>query len=159
MERAPNRDDVIALFERIKESAPHLSMKLTRQPEHVDLDMEIPQQAGLDFAVDVNLQGDELHLNAGAFWLEWFPCYEEFISATFLNAVTGLISGRLRIVEFYRGNKAVRAELQEPTDHGWRTIGTWSTAHIPFPLRKTKRILQNAQQPPARDPLSGPQEA
>jgi hypothetical protein len=35
--------------------------------------MEVPRQSGLAFDVILNLQGDELHLSAGAFWLEWFP--------------------------------------------------------------------------------------
>ncbi len=38
------------------------------------VELEIPKQPGLDFDVNLNLQGDELHLNAGTgFWLEWFP--------------------------------------------------------------------------------------
>jgi hypothetical protein len=33
-----------------------------------------PEQAGLSFAVSLNLQNvDELHLSAPGFWVEWFP--------------------------------------------------------------------------------------
>lgn len=141
-----DKEAVVQLFEKIRTSFPNLEMRLDAEPRGVDLAMDIPQQHGLSFPVHVSLQGDELHLKAGAFWLEWFPCSEKFISDTFFNAVTGVLSGRFRIVEYYRGDKAIKAELQELRNDDWKTIGTWSCLHLPFPLRKTIKILHNAQQ-------------
>jgi len=110
------------------------------------MELDIPQQEGLTVPVNLNLQGDELHMNAGAFRLEWFPCGEEFIQQRYFAAVQGFLSGRLRIREHCRDTRVIKAELQEPQGDGWRTIGTWSTVHVPWPWGKTIQIKRNAQQ-------------
>jgi hypothetical protein len=138
-----NRLRVIAEFESIQAAFPHLTMTLDTQPGHVDVSLEIPKQPGLDFDVFVNLQGDELHLNAGSnFWLERFPCTDEGVEVGFLESVHGLLSGRFRIVEHHRRGKAFKAVLQRPTDRGWESNGTWMRPHLPGG-RTTKVVLQN----------------
>jgi hypothetical protein len=121
---------MIRLFEEIRDAFPQLSMRLDHNPPNVDLSMEIPEQPGLSFEINLNLQGDELHLNAGAFWLEWFPC-------------TRLLSGAYRIRESYRGGSPIKAELQKPNAGSWQTIGTWHGWTWPFPRRLTEKVLQN----------------
>ena len=79
-----DRPRVIALFRSIQESFPKLSITLNTDPGNVDVSLDIPAQPGLAFDVSVNLQGDELHLNAGKyFWLEWFPCTDAGVEADF----------------------------------------------------------------------------
>ena len=56
---------MIRLFEEIRDAFPRLSVRLDQEPRHVDLNIDIPQQPGLTFDVNLNLQGDELHLSAG----------------------------------------------------------------------------------------------
>jgi hypothetical protein len=57
--------------------------------------------------------GDELHLTAGAFWLEWFPYTNpEFVQA-YREAACGLLGGVYRIRE-HRGRKPFKAELLSP---------------------------------------------
>jgi len=138
--------EVVQLFKEIQGAFPHLEMKLELRPPHVDLNMDIPKQQGLKFDVNLNLQGDELHLSAGHFWLEWFPCTDEEIVKAFREAVRGVLSGEFRILEHYRGKRAIKAELQSHSGQGWKTIGTWATLSLPIPWRVTPRELRNTEQ-------------
>lgn len=136
-------------FRRIRESFPSLASTLDTEPEQVDLALDIPAQAGLLFPVRLDLQNiDELHLHAEAFWLEWFPCTDPDRAEAYVDAVTGLLDGDLRILEHRRGRRVVRAELQEPEGDGWRTIGWWATLAVPWP-RKTFTFLRNRPDSPA----------
>lgn len=134
---------MIRLFEHIRDSFPRLSMRLDEDPPEVDLAMHIPQQPGLAFDMNLNLQGDELHLSAGAFWLEWFPCAKADVVEAYRRAVHGLISGDYRIREHHRGGRAFKAELQKMEGDDWQTIGTWSGWACPLPRRTIEKVLQN----------------
>jgi len=138
-----DRQRVIARFKSIRAGFPHLRMTLDTEPGNVDVSLAIPKQSGLDFDVMVNLQGDELHLNAGAyFWLEWFPCTDEGVEADFFESVDGLLSGRFRIVEQHRRGEAFKASLERPNKHGWESHGTWHAPSLPIgPV--TRIVLQN----------------
>jgi len=138
-----DRAAVVQLFEELRRAFPHLRMDLLLEHEHVDLMLDIPEQVGMDFAVNLNLQGDELHMSAGAFWLEWFPCTEPAVVAEYRAAAQSLLAGRYRIVESWLGQRAVRARLQRPNGTGWQTIGTWSNLGALIPWRRRARILQN----------------
>jgi hypothetical protein len=118
-------------------------MHLDEEPGRVDLAMDIPQQPGLAFEVDLNLQGDELHLSAGVFHLQWFPCSRYSVVRAYREAVQGLLSGVYRIREHYRGGKPFKAELQRPYLDGWETVGTWRAWVWPLPRHTVERILQN----------------
>ncbi len=122
----PGMAVMIELFENIRSEFPALRMELDRAtggecgPKLGD-----PTPARARLRRSLNQQGDELHLVAGCFWLEWFPCDDDKIAAAYRDAVVGLLAGRYRIVEHYRGDRCVKAELQRPTDDQWQTIGTW----------------------------------
>jgi len=133
-----------SVFARIREAFPALIANVDSKHPHVQINVSIPEQPGLAFQVDLNLQGDELHLSAGAFWLEWFPCTNAAVREAYFEAVSGLLSGQLRILETLSGKRPVRAELQRPSAEGWQTLGT---THIgwAFPWRKTTRVIQNTQ--------------
>jgi hypothetical protein len=99
------------LFNQVQ-AFPHLAMRLG-PGEHTELVLDIPEQPRLAFAMHLTLQnGDELHLNAGAPWLEWFPCTDQEQAERFLEAVLGLLSGRFRIRELRRGGRPTSAALQ-----------------------------------------------
>jgi len=138
-----DRHAMIRLFEAIRDAFPQLSMRLDHNPPNVDLSMEIPEQPGLSFEINLNLQGDELHLNAGAFWLEWFPCTRHDVVEAYREAVHGLLSGAYRIRESYRGGSPIKAQLQKPNAGSWQTVGTWYGWSWPFPRRVTEKVLQN----------------
>ena len=111
----------------------------------VELSVDIPVQTGLKHRINLNLQNvDELHFSVGSFWLEWFPCSDPAKVEAFVSAVIGFVSGRLRVLEHYRGARCVKAELQEPVQEGWRTIGVWSKLHAPFPWQTVRRVVSNA---------------
>ena len=110
-------------------------MNLDLEPDNVDVQLDIPQQDGLLFDVSLNLQNsDELHLNVGAFCQEWFPCSDEVVSRAYFAAVAGLLSGENRLVEYHRGKRIVKVQLQRPVGEDWETIATWSRLHLPVPL-------------------------
>jgi hypothetical protein len=142
-----NREAVVALFQELQAAFRNLEMDLQREDPHLDVSMDIPQQPGLGFFVNVNLQGDELHLTAGHFWLEWFPCTDPAIVAQYREAVTGVLSGRFRIVEHYIGDRAVKAQLQRPEGETWQTIGTWANLGMFLPWPRRRRVLQNLAGP------------
>jgi hypothetical protein len=134
---------MVGLFEGIRDAFPRLSMTLELDPPNVDLNMDIPQQPGLAFDMNLNLQGDELHLSVGAFWLEWFPCTQPDVVEAYRQAVHGLITGTYRIREHYRGGRPFKAELQKPLADDWQTIGTWYGWSWPFPRRIVEKVVQN----------------
>jgi len=63
--------------------------------------------------------------------------------------VTGLLAGRLRVVEHRRGKRILAAELQETTAEDWKTIGRWSRSLFWLPFRtRTRTVLRNSQSEP-----------
>jgi hypothetical protein len=61
----------------------------------------------------------------------------------YFEAVSGLLSGRFRILEHWRGRRPVKARLQAPSQGRWKTVAGWSVLlSIPWP-RKSVRIVQN----------------
>jgi hypothetical protein len=136
-----------AAVEAIRSRFPHLDAALGESRPNVDAFFELPSQDGLRFPISVNLQGDELHLNAGAFWCSWFPCTDSERANAFVEAVCGLISGEYRIVEYRRGGleqKALKALLQRPEGVDWATVATYSTLHLPLYFGARRTFLRNA---------------
>jgi hypothetical protein len=111
----------------------------------MELNATIPVQAGVVYPINVTLQNrDELHFSVGHFWLEWFPCSNEERASAFIDAVSGFLAGRHRILEHYRGRRCVMAELQkEEPGEQWATFGTCSRLSLPLPWRKRYRVLIN----------------
>jgi len=130
----------------LQERFPGLRIRVDVEP-HPALDAEanIPPQPGLEFGFSFSLQGDELHLNVGgSFWVEWFPCGDDKITDEFIDAVSGVISGRYRIVEYLLGGEPVKAQLQRPLEAGrWRSVATWSNLGAFIPWRRRQNIIQN----------------
>src|SRR5512147_425907 len=100
MSKADYRQIAIDTFNRIQATFSQLTMTLELHHPHVDINMDIKKQTGLDFDVNLNLQNiDELHLSAGSFWVEWYPCDEPHKVEEYFSAVKGLLSGEYRIRE------------------------------------------------------------
>jgi hypothetical protein len=119
-------------FRRIAERFPALKMD-RNEAEAIELNIDIPVQPGLKYAVNLNLQNeDELHFSVENLWLEWFPCTDPSRVNEYVEAVSGFLEGRYRIVELFRGTRCIKAELQAPLDcDGWETIG--SSVHLGLP--------------------------
>ncbi|MBM4152178.1 MAG: hypothetical protein FJ220_01470 [Kiritimatiellaceae bacterium] len=130
-------------FARIASQFPTLQL-IRENDAPVELAYTIPVQPGVKQEIHLNLQNiDELHFSVGHFWLEWFPCTEPKMVENYVEAVCGYLSGTYRIVEHFRGQTCIRAELQQPTEDGWKTIGTWKTVLAWLPGQQTELELRN----------------
>ena len=70
----------------------------------MEISITMPVQPGLSYEVWLWLQNvDELCFKAGRFYCEWFPCTKSDRVEKYLDAVTGFLSGKYRILEHYRG--------------------------------------------------------
>ena len=144
------RAAAIETFECIQSAFPHLQMELVADPNrYVALQMNIPKQPGLSFDIWLCLQHDELQLSASKFCFEWFPCSDDVHLEEYIDAVTGLIEGRLRIHEKLSGSKVVKSVLQEPEGQGWKTIASCSGLHFPWFHKKSTRIITNQETTPS----------
>jgi hypothetical protein len=126
-----------------------LGLQLVEDPSvSVELNVNIPVQAGVIYPINLNLQNrDELHFSVGHFRLKWFPCSNEEALSAYIDTVSGFLAGRYRILEHYRGRRCVKAELQKEGPEGqWSTFGTYSRPSIPLPWRKRYRVLINQPQ-------------
>lgn len=141
---APDTEAIArGVFAEIAKRFPSLNM-IENEGEPVEISITMPVQPGLSHSVWLCLQNrDELHFSAGHFWYEWFPCTESDRVEKYLNAVTGFLSGKYRIIEYYRGKRCYKAKLQKPDNNNWRTVATWSTIWIPLSFKKTMKQLRN----------------
>lgn len=121
------------------------SLKMTENPDHpVEISITMPIQPGLAHEVWLCLQNhDELGFSAGHFYIEFFPCTKSNRVEQYLDAVVGFLSGKYRILEYYRGTRCYKAKLQKPEGDSWRTIATWATIWIPLSFKKTMKELRN----------------
>lgn len=121
------------------------SLHSTEDPDVlVEISVTLPVQDGLQHEVWLALQNnDELTFGVNHFQCEWFPCTEQTRVDEFTNAVTGWLSGRHRILEHFRGARCVKAELQARETDDWRTLATWFKLGIPYPFKKTYKVLAN----------------
>ena len=131
------------VFAEIAKRFPKLNMVENRD-DPVEISITMPVQPGLSHKIWLCLQnGDELGFSAGHFYNEWFPCTKSDRVEKYLDAVTGFLSGKYRIVEHYRGTKCYRAQLQKPEGDRWHTIASWATIWIPLSFRKGVKDLRN----------------
>jgi len=162
MTRDVEREEFMKVVETIRSRFPSLHTALVTELRHVEAWFEIPAQHGLAFSVSINLQnGDELHLNVGNFWCEWFLCREREVCDRFTGAVCGLLSGAYRLVEHWRGGVALKAELQRPVGDGWQRVALSSSLHIPVSWGMRTKIIHNVPcaYQGAAAPINGVQDA
>jgi hypothetical protein len=132
------------VFAEIAKRFPSLQM-IENQDDPVEISITMPVQPGLSHKVWLCLQNrDELGFSAGHFYCSWFPCTKSDRAEKYLDAVVGFLSGRYRILEYYRGTACYRAKLQKPEGDGWRTIANWAKG-IPLSFKKTVKELTNQQ--------------
>jgi hypothetical protein len=122
------------------------TLNMVENPQDpVELSITLPIQPGLKQQVWLCLQNnDELHFSVGHLWLDWFPCTNPDRVRAYIDSVCGYLSGEYRVLEHYRGNRCVKAELQAPAAADWETIGTTSPLSLPIPWGKTFNEVRNA---------------
>jgi len=115
------------------------------QDDPAEISITMPVQPGLSQKLWLCLQNqDELGVSVGQhFYIEFFPCTKPERVKKYLDAVTGFLSGRYRVLEYYRGSTCYRAQLQKPEGDHWRTIASWATIWIPLWFKKTVKELRN----------------
>lgn len=129
-------------FQEIALRFPHLHL-VRDEGAPVELMIRLPEQPGLRHKCSLYLaNNDELNFVVGHFWLDWFPCTNPAKVEAYIEAVSGYLSGRYRILEHYRGKKCVKAELQAPSAEGWKTICTSTTIWLPI-RKKTFKEVRN----------------
>jgi hypothetical protein len=128
---------VFTLIDGLRTEFPHLDIKVQQDHSEMDLNIDIPRQAGLPFDINLNLQEDELHLSVGGFWRSYHPCDRPDVLQWFRETVTGLVSGSHRIVNLYRGRHLVAGELQR-LDAGKWTLVTEGYRRLWFGRKRTE---------------------
>ena len=124
-------DAAKAAFAEIASRFPHLRI-IEEADVPIRISLDLPVQPGLKHRVWLGHQNeDELNFGVGPFWCDWFPCTSEEKRRDYVEAVTGFLSGRYRILEHWRADACFKAQLQRPSDGGWETIATWSKARLP----------------------------
>ena len=137
--------EIREIFTEIQQEFPQLRMEYQPPSAADDLCLEIPEQPGLAFPVHLAHQGEELHLAAGIFFMEWYPVYDEDVVMSYRDAVVGLLGGRYRIAEHYRAGYAADARLQRANGERWETLGFWCNLWGLLSWgRGEERILRNA---------------
>jgi hypothetical protein len=134
-----------AFFE-IRSRFPSLRIEEDESFQDVQLSWTIPIQNGLKYSVWLGFQNvDELNFVVqGNFSTDRFPITDPSVVEQFVNEVCGFLSGKYRVVEFYRGEKCVSGRLEAPSEGGWKPVSSWARLHFPVPWKKTTKVLQNA---------------
>jgi hypothetical protein len=139
------REMLGSVFQDFRAAFPKLQMDYESDRPDADVSLKIPRQPGMVCDVALSLKGEELRFRAGAFQAAWFPASEERIVDLYRMAVYNWMRGEYRVLEHYRGDKVVKAELQCPLDNGdWKTIEAWSVFSLPFGGKVTTKELINA---------------
>ena len=114
------------------------------ETDPVEISINVPAQPGLRHELWLALQNnDELTFSVGRFQVEWFPCTDPERAEEFIESVCNFIAGKYRVLEHYRGQRCIKAQLQRPVDGGWKTVATWSMLALPFG-KKTTQVLTNS---------------
>ena len=72
--------------------------------------------------------------------------FEEVVVDEFVEALTGLLSGRYRILESHVLGRPVAARLQRPSGPGrWKTVARWGNLGVLLPWPRRHRVVQNNQ--------------
>jgi hypothetical protein len=88
------------------------------------------------------LADGKLCLNVGS---QAFFAWPANASAAYREVFLGLLSGRVRLVEFTRGAKIFKAELQDSKGRQWRTIATYRKFQWPSLRFAQCRAIRNRQ--------------
>lgn len=134
------------VFASLETEFSHLTCRFSEDPHDVvQLELLFPAQPGLCFQVVAHLQGDELCLGVGdAYWSEYFPSEYPEVVLKFQETMRGVIRGDIRLVEYHRGGKIIKARLERQSDAAkWETVGRWATVRWPSFRRPEARSFQN----------------
>jgi hypothetical protein len=130
-----------ALFARLRETFPMLTMEPTAPPDG-GIGLSIPEQPGLAFPIELRLQDDEMEIHAGDLHLAHMPWWEPAMREEWFESVIGLLAGEYRIRETRSCGRTIMSELQRPSSEGWQPFLITCLVGV-RPRRTRRRILQN----------------
>ena len=113
---------VLALMDDVRAAHPLVEIDVQHEHPEVDLSIEIPRQPGRPFEINLNLQGDELHLAVGGFWRSYHPCDRPDVLEWFRETIVGLVAGSHRIMNHYRGRRLVGGDLERFDAGQWKKV-------------------------------------
>jgi hypothetical protein len=129
-------EETRAVLKEIRVSYPWLETEVTESPDG-SLRMKIPMQSGLKFGVVLSFDIVEgLYLEVGESDFEYF----HWVAAC-SEVVHGLLSGEMRLLEYYKGGALVKSIIQELSEAGWVDVGGYSVLH--FPWGRWQRVYHN----------------
>lgn len=129
------RDNPSVAFERFEESVEGQQLPRAR----------VRAQPNCTIPLDLYLYSDELYLDCGAFHASWFPIEDRSVQVEYMAQVGGLLKGSHRVVEYCRGSRIARADLQVRDGALWRTVSRFGLLTWPWPrLRKTAILINDA---------------
>ena len=97
-----------SVFAEIAKRFPSLNM-VENHDDPVEVSITMPVQPGLAHKVWLCLQnGDELSFSTNHFYVEWFPCTKSDRVENYLDAVTGFLSGKYRVLSITGEPDAIR---------------------------------------------------
>jgi hypothetical protein len=143
---------VFALVDDLRATFPRLDITVQQDHPQVDLNIDIPCQAGLPFSINLSLQEDELHLSVGGFWRSYHPCDRADVLHWFRETVGGLLSGSHRIVNHYRGQRLVAGDLEHLHAGEWKTVAE-GYRRLWLGRRRTEILLRKPHRTPSNKPL------
>jgi hypothetical protein len=116
---------LVRALHELQATLPNLAMTVDNNPPF-DLLATFPRQAGLNFDITVEMDGDEVHLTVGPHLvLElWTHDHPERIAEA-IDDIRGLLDGTYRVVVYRQWETVVGTELQAPKAPGWEVVGGW----------------------------------
>jgi hypothetical protein len=142
-----------AIFSEIE--AAHPSVSFDRTEETLESErwpaMDVKKQPGVTLSIGLYVLGDELYLDCGGFHASCFPSNERPVQERYFGYVSGLLKGTHRVVDFSRGSRIVRADLQTWNGVAWVPVSGWSRLTWPWPRLKQSAIHINSAAPTERN--------
>jgi len=125
-----------------------LSFRINDPPEAarpIEFFFVLPIQKGLDFEIQLYLDGDALHITTDDYWMEYFPFGKGCAEESFVEALEGLINGQCRLVKYYRlrSQRHFKTKLQKLENGKWLTRGINRKSLFPTIFGYRSEIVQN----------------
>jgi len=142
----PMRSDIAfqAVLSELRRRFSWLVIHETKEHPQLEAFAEMPIQPGLSFPIQINLQNsDELHLVASHLWVEWFPCTNQCKRESFVEAVAGLLAGKLEIRETFVLGRPASATLCHRGNGPVRQVAAWSSLWTLAPLPRAHNTIWN----------------
>jgi hypothetical protein len=126
---------VLHMYRSIQDEFPNVHMDIDAQ----EVNLHIPRQNGVLFPIKVENNSCELLIYVDGRYLMWGGIGEGNVNESCRQAVTGLLSGTHRAVQYFLGRWCVRTEIQRQVGADWEKVYGQGVS----PGIGSLRVLQN----------------